>query len=144
MSSDGAFIAGYVTDGGAEKACRWDWNGTTYVLNILSGATSGSYALGVSASGTVVGVGGGAFIWDDVNGYRNLQSVLVGYGVDMTGWSLSQASAISADGRTIVGLGTHNGLTEGFVATIPEPGTFAALAMGMASIGGMLIRRRRS
>jgi hypothetical protein len=61
---------------------------------------------------------------------RSLQQVLTNdYGLDLTGWSLNRANAISADGLTVVGFGTNpNGLTEAWIASldgepVPEPGT---------------------
>jgi hypothetical protein len=61
---------------------------------------------------------------------RSLQQVLTNdYGLDLTGWSLNVANAISADGLTIVGSGTNpNGLTEAWIASldgepVSQPGT---------------------
>ena len=42
-------------------------------------------------------------------------------GLDLTGWTLQQVTAISADGLTVAGVGLHNGLTEGWVVS---PGQF--------------------
>jgi hypothetical protein len=50
---------------------------------------------------------------------RDLQQVLTGLGVNLTGWTLEQATGISGDGQTIVGFGTDpSGLTEAWVATV--------------------------
>jgi hypothetical protein len=56
---------------------------------------------------------------------QSLRDVLVqqGLGSALTGWVLNDASAISADGRTIVGTGTVSGHTEGWIARLPEPDT---------------------
>ncbi|MCA2553178.1 MAG: PEP-CTERM sorting domain-containing protein, partial [Microcystis sp. M04BS1] len=63
-------------------------------------------------------------------GMRSLQEVLTnGYGLDLTGWTLSTARAISADGLTIVGGGTNpSGNTEAWIARldgepVSQPGT---------------------
>ena len=48
--------------------------------------------------------------------------LLLAQGVDPAagGWSsLTEATAVSADGNTIVGFGTHNGNTEAFRAFVP-------------------------
>ena len=67
-----------------------------------------------------------AFIWDPANGMRELKSVLVGYGLDLTGWELYEARSISSDGTVICGIGTHNGVAEGWVATIGRLGPMSA------------------
>ncbi|MBU0639287.1 MAG: PEP-CTERM sorting domain-containing protein [Planctomycetes bacterium] len=45
----------------------------------------------------------------------------------MTGWHLSFAKGISADGRTIVGCSDN----EAWIAHTPEPGTFLLLVFGL-------------
>lgn len=48
------------------------------------------------------------FIWDVERGMRPLARVLAGdYGLDLEGWRLNQATAISDDGTTIVGVGVN-------------------------------------
>jgi uncharacterized membrane protein len=42
-------------------------------------------------------------------------------GINLTGWRLQSANAISADGRVIVGRGTHSGNTEGWIAALAPP-----------------------
>lgn len=94
---------------------------------------------GVSGDGEiVVGVSGtfsGArwpYIWDETHGMRELRVVLESdFGLDLTGWSLTEAMDISQDGTTIVGWGTNPlGITEGWIATIPEPSTLSLLLIG--------------
>ena len=98
-------------------------------LGDLAGGSFSSNANGVSADGSVV-VGSGftasgpeAFIWDAINGMQNLQAVLEDQlGLDLTGWTLNDASGVSADGTTIVGYGINPlGDTEAFIAIIPTP-----------------------
>ena len=63
------------------------------------------------------------------------------YGLDLTGWDLLSASAISADGRHLVGYGSNpDGFTEAWLVTIPEPGTGLLLVTGLL---GIAVRRRR-
>jgi probable HAF family extracellular repeat protein len=64
-----------------------------------------------------------AMIWDPIHGMRSLQDVLVNdYGLDLTGWTLGGATAISADGRTIAGFGTSpSGQFQGWIAVLPDP-----------------------
>ncbi len=102
-------------------------------------------ALGVSSDGsTVVEISTGpeAFIWDATSGMRLLRDVLVGLGLDLTGWTLESAEDISADGLTIVGNGiSPDGLREGWVAVLSEP--YSVPAVGgvgrLALFAGMLL-----
>jgi len=109
------------------------------------GHHSGAYAVSADG-GIVVGygttqLGGEAFLWDELNGMRNLRDVLVqDCGLNLTGWTLADASGISADGMTVVGWGYDpSGNIEGWVATLPEPVTLSLLALG----GAALVARRR-
>ena len=108
----------------------------------------------MSADGSVV-VGFGvlsdsgvqaAFVWDSANGMRDLQNFLAtDLGLDLAGWSLEQAEAVSADGRTIVGYGTNpSGRTEAWIAIIPEPSTALLLASGLVALAMGRRHRRRS
>ena len=82
-------------------------------LGDLPGGAFSSVALATSADGSVVvgssaGAGGGeAFVWDPANGMRSLAALLEERGVDLTGWTLSEATGMSADGRVVVGTGTN-------------------------------------
>jgi probable HAF family extracellular repeat protein len=136
VSADGSVVVGYsisVDPGWDEKAFRWTADGATCLENLPDGEDSRAY--GVSANGSVV-VGcvinyivfdlnkfsycDGAFIWDSINGRRRLKDVLTDqYGLDLTGWSLNSANAISGDGKTIAGDGTNPaGKTEAWIANI--------------------------
>ena len=69
---------------------------------------------GYSASGKE------AFIWDSTNGMRELDQVLTDAGLDLTGWTVKSATAVSDDGLTIAGDGVNpSGLTESWVAVVP-------------------------
>lgn len=51
---------------------------------------------------------------------RNLQWLLSNdFGLDLTGWDLREALAVSDDGTVVVGWGLHNGVEEGFTAVVP-------------------------
>ncbi len=129
VSADGTVIVGIGTsaasaaDGGRE-AFRWTSAGMVG-LGDLPGGTFRSLANAASADGSVV-VGYGtsattqeAFIWTAANGMRNLRDVLVGLGLNLTGWTLLSATAITPDGRVIVGGGTNpSGQTEAFLAVL--------------------------
>src|SRR5262249_55494082 len=53
----------------------------------------------------------------------DLQTYVPSLGIDLTGWTLSGATGISADGRTIAGYGQHNGNSEAWVLTLPRCGS---------------------
>jgi uncharacterized membrane protein len=111
-----------------------------------------SSASGVSADGSVVVgssrwrsaglIGTEAFIWDPTHCMRSVREVLTDSGVDLTGWILWDATAISADGTTIVGNGTnlfgHNMAWLANINAVPEPPGVALMCVGIFSI----LRRR--
>jgi hypothetical protein len=84
-------------------------------------------------------------IWDTARGTHLLKDVLVnehGLGDELAGWSLVSASAISADGSVIAGMGVNpSGKFQGWVVFIPEPGTFL-IAIWLPAF--LLLRRFRS
>lgn len=115
VSADGSVIVGYGNSASGSEAARWTFDGASIQgLGDLPGGIFSSLAQGVSRDGSVV-VGNSAadspqqaFIWDAARGMRDLWCVLTqDYGVDLTGWLLADAKAVSADGRTIVGTGTN-------------------------------------
>jgi hypothetical protein len=75
------------------------------------------------------------FLWTEAKGHRPLQDLLEDdYGLNLNGWRLSAATAISADGGAIVGYGfAPEGDTQGWIVTLPEPSacvlTLAAMLM---------------
>ena len=76
--------------------------------------------------------------WTDDIGMTGLVNDL---GLDLTGWSLLRATAVSGDGNTIVGTGTNaSGEQEAWIAIIPEPTTGLLVAVGLA---GLAATRRR-
>jgi hypothetical protein len=118
-------------------------------------------ALAVSADGSVI-VGQGlptgsilaeAFVWDAGNGARRLKNVLENdFGLDLTGWSLFDATGISHDGLTVVGRGRNpSGAEEAWIArlgpsqpTVPEPTSFTIWALTGSTLAMFGWRRRRN
>ena len=83
-------------------------------------------AFDVSASGeTVVGFGTTAqgpeaFLWTATRGMRRILDLLLEMGVhEARGWTLSEATAISASGHVVIGNGTNpSGQREGWMAVL--------------------------
>jgi probable HAF family extracellular repeat protein len=85
---------------------------------------TGSFANAISGDGaTVVGRADAAgfpraFLWTTGTGLVDLNIYLPTLGLNLAGWTLTTSNGVSANGRTIVGSGTHNGNTEAWIATL--------------------------
>jgi len=132
VSPDGAIVVGYgcpgTFDDYTHEAFRWTAGSGLVRLGIAPGLhNSAAYAL--SADGNVI-VGDNksertahALIWDPEHGMRRLEHVLThDYKLDLDGWRLTTARAISYDGRTIVGSGFNpDGKNEAWIVTFKAP-----------------------
>ena len=152
-SADGSIVVGASCCAqGSSEAFRWTENARMLGLGFLPGKQA-SQACGVSGDGSVI-VGEShridpdqddydyeAFLWTPVDGMRDLRDLLVTTcGLDVTGWRLTAATGISADGLTITGYGSNpRGDVEGWIATIPEPTALGLLGFGFVAA----VRRRR-
>lgn len=147
ISGDGSTIVGSsYTSGAGQYAVRWDAEGRVHALAPRNPSGT-SRALATSHDGsTIVGTDGRAFVWDEAHGLRDLRVLLEGLGLDLDGWTLLEATDVSADGRTIVGLGEYRGddpihaRRESFIVVIPEPSTALMMVLGLA---GLCIQGRR-
>lgn len=145
-AADACAIVGYGTSNLGREAAVWS-AGSLIGLGDLPGGAFDSRALSVSGDGlTVVGIastdrGEEAFLWTAALGMVSLERYAMDrLGADLSGWTLQVASDISQDGGTIVGWGINPlGNTEGFVMTIPAPGTAALAGFALLAFG----RRRR-
>jgi probable HAF family extracellular repeat protein len=132
VSANGSVIVGAgETPSGHGHAVRWE-AGVALDLGTV-GDRWFSTALAVSDDGSVIGgttSGGGppdtAFVWTSPLGMISLADYLSIHGISMPSSFLpQQVDAISGDGLTFAGYGrnTLTGHWEGFVATVPSPGS---------------------
>ncbi len=141
VSSDGSVVVGHGTSASGQEAFRWTQAGGMIGLGDLDGGTFWSRAYDVSSDGSVVvgygnsASGAEAFRWTESTGMQSLNDILTSNGVDLTGWTLTQATGVSGDGRTIVGTGTSPNGTEAFIARNTGVITTAALNNSLASMG---------
>ncbi|MBX3115029.1 MAG: DUF3466 family protein [Fimbriimonadaceae bacterium] len=129
--NDSGKVAGVSkTDANVNHAMIWD--GVNGMIDIHSGLVS-SEAHSINNQGQVVGFGAtgsgnAAFLWDQTNGMRNLNSLL---NANSSGWSLTTAYGINNNGQ-IVGSGVFNGQLRAYIATpdaVPEPATMSVLTL---------------
>ncbi len=128
VSANGYIVGASISPSGWE-AFRWRQDSGFLALGDLDEGDYYSEARGVSADGAIVvgtsntAAGFEAFIWDSVHNMRSLKQVLEqDYGLDLTGWTLTRANAISADGSTIVGRGIDpQGRTQAWRAMLTAP-----------------------
>ncbi len=159
VSGDGSVVVG----SSGNEAFRWTQSSGMAGLGTLPGGTA-SQALAVSADGSVV-VGSSnstsfpasneAFRWTTATGMKSIGGLLVASGVNMTGWTLTNATGVSADGSVIVGYGQDpssneeawlarfssqfgNGLITPGVVAQSFAGQAAMGQTGNAAIGGSL------
>ncbi len=144
-SADGTVIVGLsrsmASSNSGWEAFRWTQAGGMIGLGDLPGGAVLSAAYGTTADGSIVvgtaGVQGSctpfgcqtaprAFIWDAPNGLRDLALVLTGLGLNLTGWTLTDARGVSADGLVIVGTGINpQGNIEAWRADLGGPACYA-------------------
>ena len=159
VSADGSVIVGQSDSSFSVVSEAFRWTASTGMVGLgdLPGGFSLSVASDVSADGSVI-VGFGttisgsaAFIWDADHGMRNLQDVLMSYGLgsSLRGWTLGSANAISADGRVITGTGINPlGFEEGWVArlgasVVPEPSSLLSSGLAAVCLLGYAWRQKR-
>lgn len=140
VSADGALVVGYAAAATDSHAFRWSQSTGMIDLGTLPVdpfRSRYSTALGVSDNSVIVGQSASgssweAFIWDETHGMRSLRDVLTQqYGIDLDGWFLAAATAITSDGQIIAGYGANpEGRGEAWIVQLPEPGALALFALG--------------
>jgi hypothetical protein len=129
ISPDGRVIVGWSDNPYPRtEAVLWTESGEIVRLDGLGNPPGvcclGSRALAASFDGSVVvGTSDGplqAFVWDAHRGMRSLKEILEAEGLDLAGWTLFAANAISHDGRSIAGTGFNpDGDQEAWLAVLP-------------------------
>ena len=160
VSADGRFIVGenFIDPEHRSEAFLWSTETGTVGLGLLEGSAY-TQATGVSADGSIViGVGPAeGFVWTPETGMLNLLETLrnsFGLGEQLLDWGGLLPTALSPDGRYIVGTGTHNSESEPWLldrganpppwsssmTPIPEPSGYALAGAGL--VVAMILRRR--
>lgn len=143
ITDDGSMLSGTASRSASWPA-YWTREEGLVELALLSGDIFGSM-LGMSGDGSVmVGVSQGKpVVWLDRGAPITVSDYAESFGLDMTEWVILNMGNVSADGSTIVGTARHTswapGRVEGFVLTIPAPGSACVTVIA----GAMASRRRR-
>ena len=127
VSFGGNFVVGDADRAAPNEIAAFRWSEQSGMVDLGDAGpceTPRNEGRGVSADGVVVGSSrdsscqSSAFLWTQDSGMRRLQDILVNdLDLDLTGWHLSSATDISADGRSIVGFAINpNGDTEAWLA----------------------------
>jgi len=147
-NSDGAVVVGQSNTSSCGSGCpdAFRWTSASGMKDIGNLQKGGMYFGGVSADGSVV-VGSGAngsgglthaWRWTSRNGLEDLNKVLSNLGVNTNGYTLIFATAVSADGSTIVGTAENTNSLFPYIAVIPPPAcapvTCAALGKNCGSL----------
>lgn len=148
LSPDGKTVGGSgIGPTGGQMAAIWTEADGVTLLGPRPAGTFGGGVFEMSADANVLGINAFesgtsyniALIWTPGRGQERLIDVLKQRcGLDLTGWRLSEIGGISADGRTIVGTGVHDGVTEAFVAVLCEPVVCPAEYNGALAAGDIL------
>ena len=130
MSADGSIAVGTTTGYPGSEAYRRMFSSSVEALGHLDPGDVYSQATGVSADGnTIVGFSDQKpFVWDSINGMRDLRQLMILNGLDVTHWSAfytNSVARISADGKTIAGNGASTLGNEVWVAVNVENVNYA-------------------
>lgn len=124
VTPDASVVVGLAA--GGNQAWRWTAATGVQTLGVLPGFNFTGMAFDVTNGGEVIvgtcgfGFDRDAFIWTQTMGMVKLDDYLTGLGLDLSGWDLGSATAISADGKVIAGWGQGPlSFIEGWVITLP-------------------------
>ena len=149
VSADGSVVVGHSSSASGNEAFRWTSDSGMVGLGDLAGGDFFSRANAVSADGSVVvgfsisASGNEAFRWTSVGGMQSVASILTTAGVDLTGWTLLDATGVSADGYRVTGDGINpDGSPEAWMAMLNTfldvlPGHWAISHIETLAAGGI-------
>lgn len=129
ISADGRVIVGAAPSIWGYEAFRFADGVMTPLGGLSDHHEFFSIAADASADGSIVigsseGESGAneAFIWDVRRGMRSLREVLINeWHLDLAGWTLTDATGVSDDGLSVVGMGRNpDGKPEGWLARLPR------------------------
>jgi probable HAF family extracellular repeat protein len=136
ISGNGQVIVGesYLPGNWPGNAFRWTDGGGMQDL----GPSSTAFDANWDGSIIVGKVQGWAMLWSSSTGMVDLNNWLPSQGVNLSGWQLTSAEAISPDGSAIAGSGVHNGIMRGWVVT-GLPGSDTVNPSSFSLFRGMLV-----
>ncbi len=127
LNDDGSVLVGtfdLVSETRGPEPSAFRWTEATGAVALASEAGQQSIVRDASGDlGVVVGYTREEeqpFVWNAADGFRDLASVLSAAAVDLEGWTLSKPSALSRDGRVVVGEGTCNGVPAVYRVVLPD------------------------
>jgi len=150
-NADGSVIVGSSYDPVTVQpmAVRWTAAGVEPLGTVPGYRRSHSFAVDGTGSliagdifSSQIGLPDTAFVWTPLTGMRTISEYLSGYGVAVpAGYRVGHVAAMSDDGQTFAGytINLSTGRQEGFVATVPGPGSGVVVLLGVM----MGWRRRR-
>ena len=118
VNSDGSVVVGWSSSASGGRAFRWTSASGMQDLGVSPGSTNSS-AAAVNPAGTVVvgSSGGRAAIWREGMGMVDLAVFLSAQGLDLSGWELTEAFGVSADGSVIAGFGARAGVGRNWIVS---------------------------
>ncbi|MCU0796388.1 MAG: hypothetical protein MUF31_10675 [Akkermansiaceae bacterium] len=126
ISDNKTRVAGFGTSANGIEGVIWSIGSPITVASVgdLAGGATDCRLMGLNNDGTrAVGrgtdaSGNAAVIWNSQFGLRNLKTVLEDLEINVAGWTLTEATSISADGLVIAGNGTNpSGIEQAWVIT---------------------------
>ncbi|MEP7051808.1 MAG: hypothetical protein ABJB12_15700 [Pseudomonadota bacterium] len=116
VSTDGKVIVGYSNDGYAIR-----WSGASYAQyqTTPSSAYAATNQDGTASVGTLTIAANTtvAAIWDANGNVHQVTDYLTNS--NLSGWTLTEATGISDDGKVVVGNGLYGGQSQGWIAHLP-------------------------